>query len=150
MGVYLMNLYIRGLETYWDENTDVVYFFNKEMLKENIMFKIENSILTVMILEKTNAQEYFMLCEPNYLAPIQLRPIVSDLFTMQIYNTKTEFTRMMRELSESYITSRSSGKDIADKMFQTMVWEFTLVETMTGGLEAFRNGEQANQESSSK
>jgi hypothetical protein len=150
MGVYLMNLYIKELETYFDKNNDVFYFFNNEMLKENIMFKIENNILTVMILEKTNAQEYFMITEANYLAPIQLRRIISDLFIMQKYHTKTEFTRMMRELSEQYITSRSSNKEMADKMFQTMVWEFTLVETMTGGLEAFGNGEKANPEEAPK
>ena len=103
-----------------------------------------------MILEKTNAQEYFMVSEVNTLAPIQLRRIISDLYIMKKYHSKTEFTRMMRELSETYITSRSSTKDWADKIFQTMVWEFTLVEMMAGSLEAFEDGEQANSEETPK
>lgn len=127
------NLYIQGLESYYDINNEVIYYFSDQMRKDDILFKLdEHEDFVVMILDKTNAQTYYMAEGP--FAPIELRRIIEDVFALQKNNDKATFTEMMAALSEQYTVSKGQLKEHADEMFSTMVWELTLVETMAGGL----------------
>lgn len=130
-----MNFYIGGLSSYYDQNNETIYFFTDRMRKDDILFKLENDYLSVLILDKTNAQEFFMISDTSEISPIQMRIILKDIFMLQKSNDKETFTEMMKELSEQYTMSKGQLKEHADRLFSTMVWEFTLIETMVEGLE---------------
>ena len=123
-----MNLHLNKIQRHYDKDNEVIYYYNELMLIDDLFIKYRDHFLIVSILDKMNVQEFVVLSE--YIAPIQLRRIVRDILYMYRFNEKQDFIYMLRDLSESYITSRTQVEEIKEEMFTQFVWELNLLKTI--------------------
>ena len=115
-----MNLHLNKIQRHYDKDNEVIYYYNELMLIDDLFIKYRDHFLIVSILDKMNVQEFVVLSE--YIAPIQLRRIVRDILYMYRFNEKQDFIYMLRDLSESYITTRTQVEEIKEEMFTQFVW----------------------------
>ncbi|MEK3955716.1 MULTISPECIES: hypothetical protein [unclassified Psychrobacillus] len=110
--------FINGLSMLSEEGTDCVFYFNENMLRDNIMIAFhKHEIDLVQVYHKNNKDSFIFLMDINECIPnILAYRMIKDIYGLYNEHETMDFLNLIEELSLD--TESASTKDNHDELFE--------------------------------